>query len=1018
MEIETNNQNNEVKSYIQKDYIVIELELDSEKYSKNFTLERLRAIDRYFYMSRNLEEALKDLKDLFKTAYTIEKKEKYINVVINYRDSKINFELDKFDDNINISYDNLSDRMKEIIDKDELILGIDLGTTYSCAAIMIDKNIVMIRNSLGSTTTPSYVSFLDKNKVYVGELAKLLPSETKNIIYNTKRLLGKSIEDEDIKDLIKKLPFSVKKEQYYNLLKIVIDFGSSNNNEIHINNDEEFYPEQICALLLKKIVKDSEFYLTKKIGKEIKIKNAVITVPAYFNQKQRESTANSAKIIGLNLKTMINEPTAASLAYAFRSLENTDKNIIVIDFGGGTLDITLLRYKKDKDAIYCDVKFTYGNTNFGGEDFDNIIMEKCLKEFKMSEIKSEKEIATVDYLRLKRACERAKIKLSSFDSTKIHIEDNNYKSNIFHLTKDKFIQYCRPLFIKLSDILNHFIKESKINKIDISEIILIGGSTLIPKVREIIKSVFDHPKLKIHYDLDPKEVVAMGAAIRGAKESQLPSVEEIKLFDVTNLSLGIKIINNNFAEIIPRSTSIPCHREDIFITCHDNQTEALIEVYEGEKKDCCDKNNLLLGKFTIAGLPKRKKGEVKVEVKIEIEENSILKITATDISNKSNKKDLIIEKYNNFLETLNDLIERDERISLFENINYNEIKFSLIECEEDLRKQKSKKQINNNIKFAYKKIIEIIGTFLVNSNVLTDLYISLIKYYFSKLCDFYIICNIDDDKEELKNIKEDIAIIFDKIQFNDRRDVIFEIIEESIDEDNIYKSFIDFIMQSLWEDINMIFYTTKINDSNNYKKVLSQLSQAKSLINICTDLINIYDPEKYKINNISSKDIKNIQLKIEIREAIIEKKSRYFIQKIFSSDQKQLRNLLHQYSQNPDLKPQDLDELKSFIEEIESNNESFEVRFEKARKFSEWLKQQKKENDIYRVIYEILSSYPYVKSEEDNIWKEFNEFKSHKLNKDDYLLMLRAKYQIRDDMDDIEKNVYKAISEYLNMIAN
>ena len=212
---------------------------------------------------------------------------------------------------------------------------------------------------------------MNKNEAYVGELAKLLPSNERNVVFNIKRLLGKNIEDNEIKKLKKKLPFSLKKDEKYNLLKISLSFMDKENKE----EKEEFYPEQICALILKKIVKDSEFYLTKKIGKKITIKNSVITVPAYFNKKQREATKYTAEILGLKVQTMINEPTAASLAYAFESLENTEKRIIVIDFGGGTLDITLLRYKKDENAVYCDVKFTYGDTNFGGEDFDNILIK-------------------------------------------------------------------------------------------------------------------------------------------------------------------------------------------------------------------------------------------------------------------------------------------------------------------------------------------------------------------------------------------------------------------------------------------------------------------------------------------------------------------------------------------------------------------------------------------------------------------------------------------------------------------
>ena len=358
-------------------------------------------------------------------------------------------------------------------------------------------------------------------------------------------------------------------------------------------------------------------------------------------------------------------------------MENTDKKIIVIDFGGGTLDITLLRYKKDKDAIYCDVKFTYGNTNFGGEDFDIALMNKCeekcinssndTNDTKNKKISEKNDINNHNIIRLKRACERAKIKLSSFDSTKIHIENYfNYQGIDFPITKSEFNDYCKPLFEKFEQILKDFIEKANIkNNDDIFEIILIGGSSIIPKIREIIKEKFK--KSFIKYDLDPKEVVARGAAIRGGKFLNLPSVSDIKLFDVTNLSLGIKLKDNKFSKIIPRSTLIPYQNKNIFYTTEDNQTNALIEVYEGEEEKNCDEKNLLLGNFEIIGLPKRKAGKVKIEVKIEIKENSTLEISALDIDNDSNCQKITINKLNDLPSIMKELQERENNISFFGN---------------------------------------------------------------------------------------------------------------------------------------------------------------------------------------------------------------------------------------------------------------------------------------------------------------------------------------------------------------
>ena len=467
------------KTYVNGNNIAIEIESDTERYLKEYKFDQLKSINRYFNMSNNLEEAFKDLNDLFKNEYSIEEKENEDCLILTIKiKGDIIFTLDKMEENpdINIKYDNLSDEMKKIIDNNKLILGIDLGTTYSCAAVMIENNVIMIRNSLGQTTTPSFIYFLNKDEVYVGELAKLLPSGEKNIIYNTKRLLGKSLDDEEIEKIKKKLPFNLKKDEKFNLLKIELYFD---------NVKEEFYPEQLSSLILKKIVEDSEFYLSKKIGKNIKIKDCVITVPAYFNQKQRESTYNSAEILGLNVITMINEPTAASLAYAYKSLENAEKNIVVIDFGGGTLDITLLEYKKDNESIYCKVKFTHGDTSFGGEDFDDKLMEECKKNMEKEsaeEFNIFNEIIknNTQLIRLKKACERAKKRLSSLSQTKIHI--GNYT---FTIKQEEFIKYCDELFLHLKNVLDNFITKAKIDKNKIDEVILIGGSTLIPKIREI-----------------------------------------------------------------------------------------------------------------------------------------------------------------------------------------------------------------------------------------------------------------------------------------------------------------------------------------------------------------------------------------------------------------------------------------------------------------------------------------------------------------------------------------------------
>ena len=1014
------NRRYEIKTYIQKDYIVFDLESDSNIYSKQFRFEHLQKIDRYFKQPDNIEDALKDLNGLFTENYSIEENSESITIIFYYKGREIKFILDKIDDNIDISYDSLSDLMKKIIDEDKLILGIDLGTTYSCAAVMIDKNIIMMRNSLGLTTTPSYISFINKNEAYVGELAKLLPSNEKNVIYNVKRLLGKNIDDNEIKELKKKLPFPLKKDEKFNLLKICLNFMDKENRE-----EEEFFPEQIYALILKKLVKDSEFYLTKKIGKKITIKNSVITVPAYFNQKQREATKYSAEILGLKVQTMINEPTAASLAYAIKSLENVEKKIIVIDFGGGTLDITLLRYRKDENAVYCDVKFTYGDTNFGGEDFDNILMEKCLQE--CSKIKgnesiifNEEDKKKSQILRLKRACERAKIKLSTFGSTKIHINNYlNYKRIDLIVTKQDYVNDCIKLYEKFEKILDDFITKAKINKEDKFEIILIGGSTLIPEIRKKISEKFN--KSIIKYDLDPKEVVARGAAIRGAKFLNLPAVSDITLFDVTNLSLGVKLKDNIFSILVPRSTPIPYKPKSngIFYTVEDNQTNALIQVFEGEEINNCDLNNLLLGKFRISGFPKKKAGEVQIEINIRVKENSIIEVTAFEADNKSNSGKLMIDKLNNFTTIIEALNQRGNMIKLFETINYNEIKFSIIQSEEEIRDQMSKKKKNEEaIKLAFKNIIEYIGNFLINYSDYSNLYVSFIKYYFNKMCEFYQTYQIEDVKF-LKMIKDNITNLFDKIHFYDR-DLIFEIIEEFVDVDNIFNSFIDLIIQSLWEDINTIFYLINMKIDNNYDKALIDLSKAKSLIDICIEMIDQYDKEKMKLNNITKNVLENMKIKIEVREEIIKYKNKNVIKQLFFNVSDQLKDLYDKYFDCPFVESEDLVELGKIIGKKNINNqkiyENFDDDWSKAERFMQRLNNAQNDN-LYNVIYDILSAYPYDKINGDKMWDDFSKFKSGQCTKNYYLDIIKKNYlDIRDSgaLSEMEAEVVGHILEYIN----
>ena len=456
-----------IRIYVEFKKLIVKLEPTNNKneniYQNSFTLSESKNLHRSFLGYDELEDIKNEIEDLLVDGeITVEEKENNIFLNIKWRNKEVSIPLKKYDEKTFITYDKLSEEMKIIIDSNEIILGIDLGTTYSCASVMLDKTVFMIQNSLGLRTTPSYVCFLEPNKVCIGELAKLQPSyECKNIIYNMKRFFGRNMDDEEIKKIIPDLPFEIKQDEELNHLKINVNF---NNPEI---KPKEYYPEQISALILKKLINDSEYYLSKKLNKEITIKNAVITVPAYFNQKQREATYQAAEIAGLNVKRMINEPTAASLAYAINSLENDKKLITVLDFGGGTLDLTLLQFIKTNEGTYCDIKFSYGNTHFGGEDFDNILMEKCLESVGLegNEINTKLQCN----VRLKRACEMAKIKLSTFEKTSITLEEYARNVNInLTLTRKEFEKYCKSIFDKFENIINSFLEYSGYKSKEIS----------------------------------------------------------------------------------------------------------------------------------------------------------------------------------------------------------------------------------------------------------------------------------------------------------------------------------------------------------------------------------------------------------------------------------------------------------------------------------------------------------------------------------------------------------------------
>ena len=525
----------------------------------------------------------------------------------------------------------------------ELAIGIDLGTTYSCVGIYQKGKVEIIANEQGNRTTPSYVGFTDEDRL-IGDSAKnQVNRNPKNTIFDTKRLIGRKFSDQSVQQDMKHWSFSV--------------IPNENNKPIistYFNNKEyKFTPEEISSMILVKMKEIADNYLGKKV------KNAVVTVPAYFNDAQRRATQDAGKIAGLNVLRIINEPTAAAIAYG---LDKTDeKNILVFDLGGGTFDVSLLTID---DGLF-EVKATAGDTHLGGEDFDNKLVVWCIKEFK----RKNKTVNIQDLLnnkkvlrRLRTECERAKRSLSSTSNVWIDV-DSLYEGIDFRvqITRAKFEDLCNEYFKKCITPVQKVLEDSGLLKDEIDEIVLVGGSTRIPKIRSMLKEYFGkEPKT----DINPDEAVAYGASIQAAILSNVKDdkLKQLVLLDVAPLSLGIETSGGLMANLIDRNTVIPVTRESTFSTYSDNQPDVTINVYEGERK--FTENNNLLGTFTLTDIPPMSRGTPKIKVKFNINANGILQVTATEESTRVTKKITIENDDNRFTaDQINKMIESAEKMA-------------------------------------------------------------------------------------------------------------------------------------------------------------------------------------------------------------------------------------------------------------------------------------------------------------------------------------------------------------------